>query len=683
LDYKFQFMGALEVFSREAVDLFFQKGGICQDKLIQAHPKAGEDFYMKACMDAIGVDSVEDFKLLVDHTCGDDCLGGAKGPCSNGWIAAYHSYRDVGSWNKCHGEALAAQKEAKLDGAPAAPAPAEEEEIPAVSSDGAEKAEDLLDKARDTLAKAKPAADAAAAKNESAWKHIHAASDKVEQAEQLIDAARHDQSSAEAVVKAAEKKIAEAEAIQRAAKEASAAAAAKKADGTKKLGVAEELVSQAQQAEKTADQEREQAIDAEGEELANMGDQRVCLDLPGVRVTDTKALDLKPVVAEMDTSTPEKCSLWCREHKDCKQSVFSAENKGCYFFNEASGQPLMFNDKFNSSYCGILDEKDDMLDMLKKVFKMKPYVPDVRKCSWAGDNCLETKCCANVPVPNWKFTEFQWYTCYKRDEYFGSCRLGEAPGGWDGTVLGHMGTREVPKAPEGILVQGTSLFCFAVVMWRNPPKEAFWDSEAALANNMKKMGRSIFGCDGHAFFEGTALGGGDSSSINNIDSFIGAWNKVRDDGRYLKHDWTVKVDCDAVFFPDRLKMHLGNLRTPQGSRVYLKNINFKFNFLGALEVFTREALELYFAKSGECAGKVGHQGGEDYYMEACMDGIGIDHQTDFRLLNDKYAATGNCNDAWAVGFHFYKKVASWNACHDAAVNAAKAAGSDYAEAEAR
>merc|ERR1711870_140016 len=107
------------------------------------------------------------------------------------------------------------------------------------------------------------------------------------------------------------------------------------------------------------------------------------------------------------------------------------------------------------------------------------------------------------------------------------------------------------------------------------------------------------------------------SSINNIDSFINAWNQVRDDGRYLKHGWTVKVDSDAVFFPDRLKAHLFDLRTPQGSRVYLRNIDFKFGFLGALEVFSKEALEMYFARSGE-----------DYYMEACMDGLGIDHQTD-------------------------------------------------------
>lgn len=316
--------------------------------------------------------------------------------------------------------------------------------------------------------------------------------------------------------------------------------------------------------------------------------------------------------------------------------------------------------------------------MLNKVFKMKPYVPPVPNCAWAGDNCIESKCCANVPVPNWKFTEFKWYTCWKKDESFGSCETGSAPGGWDGAVLGHMGTREVPKAPEGVLTQGTSLFCFCVVMWNHPATKAFWDSEAALANNIKKTGRSIMGCDDHAFFQGAELNaGGDASSINNIDSFVQAWNHVKDDGRYLQNDWTVKVDSDAVFFPDRLRMHIQGLRTPQGSRVYLRNINFKFHFLGALEIFTKEALQTYYEKSWVCDSKVGHQGGEDYWMLSCMDGIGVDHQTDFQLLNDKYAATGNCNDPWVVGFHFYKKVGSWNACHDAAVNAAKANGKDY------
>jgi len=323
-----------------------------------------------------------------------------------------------------------------------------------------------------------------------------------------------------------------------------------------------------------------------------------------------------------------------------------------------------------------------MQAMVDKIYKTMPYVPDPPKCAWAGDDCSQSKCCANVPVPNWHFTEFQWYTCYRKDASYASCQLGSAPSDWDGEVLGHMGTREVPKAAEGVLTQGTSLFCFCVVVWNRPPTEAFWSSEAELANNIKETGRSIMKCEEHAFIEGSGLnGGGDASSINNIDSFIGAWKKVQADGRYAQHDWTVKVDADAVFFPDRLREHIKALRTPQGSRVYLRNINFKFEFLGALEIFTKEALQWYFENSWQCESKVGHQGGEDYYMLSCLDGIGIDHQTDHALLNDKYAATGNCYDPWVVGFHFYKKVTSWNACYEAAAKLAKDQGKEWAQYE--
>ena len=34
--------------------------------------------------------------------------------------------------------------------------------------------------------------------------------------------------------------------------------------------------------------------------------------------------------------------------------------------------------------------------------------------------------------------------------------------------------------------------------------------------------------------------------------------------------------------------------------------------------------------------------------------------THARLLNDKYAAEENCNDDWAVAFHFYKSVSNWS-----------------------
>merc|ERR1711920_284318 len=150
-----------------------------------------------------------------------------------------------------------------------------------------------------------------------------------------------------------------------------------------------------------------------------------------------------------------------------------------------------------------------------------------------------------------------------------------------------------PPAKKGIWLQGTSLFCFSVIAWNVPSPKPFWDSESALADNIKKHSLSIVQCDEHAFIDGEQTATAGWGSYNNIDAFTRVWKKVQDDGRWMKHDWIVKVDADAVFFPDRLKLHLDKLRTPRGSRVYLRNIDYEFKFMGALEVLTRQALERY------------------------------------------------------------------------------------------
>merc|ERR1712127_119094 len=94
---------------------------------------------------------------------------------------------------------------------------------------------------------------------------------------------------------------------------------------------------------------------------------------------------------------------------------------------------------------------------------------------------------------------------------------------------------------------------------------------------------------------GDGLEGG---SVHNIQSFIHAWKLVQEDGRWKNNDWSIKVDGDAVFFPEHLRQKImWSYRTPQGSAVYLRNTFYKFKFLGALEALTREALELYVEKS--------------------------------------------------------------------------------------
>jgi len=55
-------------------------------------------------------------------------------------------------------------------------------------------------------------------------------------------------------------------------------------------------------------------------------------------------------------------------------------------------------------------------------------------------------------------------------------------------------------------------------------------------------------------------------------------------------------------------------------------------------------------------------------LKGCMNGLGIDHQSDYLILRDKYAGLDDaCIDGWAVAYHFYKKTHDWSRCYNEAV----------------
>jgi len=86
--------GALEVFANSAVQAWAQRGHDC------AAPNTyGEDYYMTRCMDFLGVGRFLDERILGDNL----CMGA---DCGNGWISAFHPFKDVASWEKCWGTAM-------------------------------------------------------------------------------------------------------------------------------------------------------------------------------------------------------------------------------------------------------------------------------------------------------------------------------------------------------------------------------------------------------------------------------------------------------------------------------------------------------------------------------------------------------------------------------------------------
>jgi hypothetical protein len=405
--------------------------------------------------------------------------------------------------------------------------------------------------------------------------------------------------------------------------------------------------------------------------LRSTSSHRLCVDLGGVRLREngsTITFFSLPGYGPAPTTSSD-CTAACKEHAECGQSSFTSDTGECRLL-KARGAVMDFRGSYNSSYCGYINEKTLIMGMLKEVYDQQPWVAPPQECAWAGGDCRQSKCCNGV-VCDWKYEGCKGYTCYAQtssDDGFAGCMM-EKPGNWNGSVVGgSRQPREMAKAPEGKLIHGTSLFCFIVMVPGSRASAGVVTNEGTLVDIQRKRGIGIFACDDNLVLTGYQSGMGAWGSVSNIDQFIGHWWTVKKDGRWLDHDWIVKVDADAVLFPDRLKWHLEKLRAPSGARLYLKNCNFRFQFMGAFEVMSREALELYFEKSDECSKKIGHQGGEDYYMTTCLDAIGVDHQTDFSLLHDKYAGQDGCCDDWAAAFHFYKTDDRWLRCHKQAVD---------------
>jgi len=86
--------GAVEVFSNSAIQVWAENGHDCY-----APNTYGEDYYITRCMDHLGVGRVLDEKVLGDNLC-----MGAN--CADGWIAAFHPYKDIDSWEQCYNTAM-------------------------------------------------------------------------------------------------------------------------------------------------------------------------------------------------------------------------------------------------------------------------------------------------------------------------------------------------------------------------------------------------------------------------------------------------------------------------------------------------------------------------------------------------------------------------------------------------
>eukprot|EP00441_Pelagodinium_beii_P017216 CAMPEP_0197659982 /NCGR_PEP_ID=MMETSP1338-20131121/49961_1 /TAXON_ID=43686 ORGANISM="Pelagodinium beii, Strain RCC1491" /NCGR_SAMPLE_ID=MMETSP1338 /ASSEMBLY_ACC=CAM_ASM_000754 /LENGTH=274 /DNA_ID=CAMNT_0043237199 /DNA_START=236 /DNA_END=1057 /DNA_ORIENTATION=+ len=215
-----------------------------------------------------------------------------------------------------------------------------------------------------------------------------------------------------------------------------------------------------------------------------------------------------------------------------------------------------------------------------------------------------------------------------------------------------------------------SLLCWALIV----P----WTGEVALIGMQSNLNASIFDCDDYSMFSDRVMeiGGHWTQKIPNTDLnagwdpatqtaqntwiFHNAWRLFLDEGKWLHHDWVIKVDADAVFLPSRLRAiardpWVGRVAR-EGNGVFLNNC--KFGLHGPIEVFSRLAMETY-NKSWHWCSLVYPQ--EDVYIKKCMWSSGVRQVDAFTTLAEQHCDEPwfwNCQGSY-VSYHPFKDPAQW------------------------
>jgi len=224
-----------------------------------------------------------------------------------------------------------------------------------------------------------------------------------------------------------------------------------------------------------------------------------------------------------------------------------------------------------------------------------------------------------------------------------------------------------------------SLFCFSIF------RSQGYELDLVKAQVERKVG--IFSCDEFATLSDIVLpvSGGvrtlqippcetvgvskDGTAANTL-IFMQAWNVIKNDGRYAKHDWTIKADPDAVLIVPRLRQ---KLLPHTGKNIFMKNcmkwtgIGWPMMF-GSLEAYTKQAMETYYAGADKCKTDLQWQAwGEDLYMGICLNMLGAGSEFDGNIIGDNVCKGANCADGVTASYHPFKSAESWFQCHDQAV----------------
>eukprot|EP00930_Biecheleria_cincta_P028859 TRINITY_DN2009_c0_g1_i1.p1 TRINITY_DN2009_c0_g1~~TRINITY_DN2009_c0_g1_i1.p1 ORF type:complete len:999 (+),score=138.72 TRINITY_DN2009_c0_g1_i1:69-3065(+) len=247
---------------------------------------------------------------------------------------------------------------------------------------------------------------------------------------------------------------------------------------------------------------------------------------------------------------------------------------------------------------------------------------------------------------------------------------------WSEVVPAPAISHSMPPLPTRTYFPNGSMFCFTL-MWPG-------DLDHKLVGLQKYFNASIFACDESAVYSESVTEVGDiwtrqllgvdiaapkgphARQVRGTDVFKHLWRQVMDEGRWRFHDWTIKVDTDAVFFAVRLRLTLNDpLYVAAGENhagVLLNNC--KSSYQGAIEVLSKPAMRAFNESWKHCPAKA-HL--EAAYLEECMvfNKVKI---LDAKTLLASEACTEpktdyeHCSTGEFATFHPRRDPEQWKAC---------------------
>lgn len=314
---------------------------------------------------------------------------------------------------------------------------------------------------------------------------------------------------------------------------------------------------------------------------------------------------------------------------------------------------------------------EDVAGPVGKESSALPWV--ISDCADEGEYCLGKSCCN------------QDMTCFEKHPLFAACKK-ECRPGVDEAEPEEQQTawscEEVAPPSPTPTGDGASLFCFALMV---PGSYEVQLLEAQLAQRA-----GVFGCDDSAVYSNASVRlraeawsvrtqvlegsldselGGVYYTALNADVFVRVWKKVFAGGEFAGHDWTVKVDPDAVLMPARLKHHVANYKYLQNKKDSVFLSNCKDGLHGPVEVLSLGAMREFRGGIGGCVEAFEGEFdkfGEDVFLRHCLTHLGVSRLDDYGLLKethcDPFPGEPMPCTMGKVAFHPLKTPDDWLQC---------------------